>query len=430
MKYYIIDKIKNNRFLKNISWIFFGNLTHSILSFLLNIFIARKFSTNDYGIMNYSTSLIAFFITLGTLGFDSTITKKFAENEDNCGEYLGSTITIRCIYSVFSIFILQIIVRALNCDDRLLHTISLVQSFTILFNAFNSIVYWFRYKYEANFVAIARLVAFGLSALWRIFAIVFSDDIVIYVIGTSIETALFAFLLLIMYKRKYNYKMKFSFPILKDMIKISYPFICSAILSTVYAQTDKIMLKNMLDNTAVALYSVSSLLANAAAIIPTTIIEGFRPDIMKYKYSNEVMYLKRLRQLYAIIFWVSIMYCVFITIFAKQIILIVYGTKYLDAVSSLSLIVWYTAFSYFGAINSLYMVAENKTKWVQIITLSGAVINVLLNYILIPIWGIIGAATASLVTQFVANFILIAIIKPLRSNFKVMIKGIMLKNIN
>ncbi|MNC72890.1 hypothetical protein D3C75_1240070 [compost metagenome] len=90
----------------------------------------------------------------------------------------------------------------------------------------------------------------------------------------------------------------------------------------------------------------------------------------------------------------------------------------------MSLIVWYTSFSYFGAINNMYMVAENKVKWVQVITLVGAILNVLLNFILIPYYGIVGAATASLITQIVANFILLALIPALRENFILIVKGI------
>lgn len=73
------------------------------------------------------------------------------------------------------------------------------------------------------------------------------------------------------------------------------------------------------------------------------------------------------------------------------------------------------------------MVAEDKAKWVQIITLIGALANIVLNYILIPEFGIVGAAGASLITQFVANFVLVYFIRPLREDFFIMIEGIALK---
>ena len=96
---------------------------------------------------------------------------------------------------------------------------------------------------------------------------------------------------------------------------------------------------------------------------------------------------------------------------------------------SLSLIVWYTSFSYFGAINNVFMVAEDRIKWVQVTTLTGAICNVILNFALIPIWGIVGAALASFLTQFLANFVLMVVIPDLRKGFGIMVRGITLRNI-
>ena len=187
------------------------------------------------------------------------------------------------------------------------------------------------------------------------------------------------------------------------------------------------MLKSYLDNTAVGLYSVSLTLAGAISIIPAAIIEGFRPDIMNSKVNDPQRYRQRLQQVYGSVFWVSICYCVFITLFARPIIQILYGSAYLGAVPSLALIVWYTSFSYFGSINNLYMVAEGKSRWVQVTTLSGALTNIVLNALLIPRFEIVGAAAASLLTQIITNFLLLLIIPPLRDAFFLILEGVTLR---
>lgn len=179
-----------------------------------------------------------------------------------------------------------------------------------------------------------------------------------------------------------------------------------------------------MSNEAVAMYSAAMTLAGAISIIPQALIEGFRPDIMKFRQDNMHMYRRRLKQLYACVFWICVMYCVGVTVFAKWIVLLLYGEKYLAAVPALSLIVWYTTFSYFGSINNIYMVAENKSKWVQVTTLVGAITNVILNALLIPGLGVVGAAMASLVTQIIANFALLYFIKPIRENFYLILQAV------
>lgn len=419
-------KIKSG-FINNVSWIFFGNIVHAILQYALNIVCARSFGTNDYGLINYASSLIAFFVAIGTLGFNGIVTKKFAENERRTGEYIGTSIVARMLFSVLSICFLQIIVRFANSDEPELHLIVFCQSLQILFGTTDLVIYWFRFKNKAKIVAIIRLVAFSISALLRVIAIVWYHNIALYVLGVSLEFGFFSALLLWYYFKQYkSYKLRFDRQVLISMLQISYPFIFSAVLSTIYGQTDKIMIKGVLDNSSVAMYSVSLTLAGAIAIIPIALIEGFRPDIMSYKLSNQRLYKKRLQQLYGLVFWICTIYCIFITIFAKHIILFLYGSAYLGAVPSLSLIVWYSSFSYFGAINNLYMVAEDKTSWVQVTTLVGALMNIALNFVLIPVWGIVGAAAASLITQIVVNFIMLYVIKSLRENFRILLQGILL----
>ena len=161
-------------------------------------------------------------------------------------------------------------------------------------------------------------------------------------------------MLIYQYRKNYTKKFDVSFAKLKVILSASYPFIFSAVLATIYAQTDKVMLKNMVDNSSVAYYSVAVTLAGLMSIVTSAIIEGFRPEIIgNHNSGNHKMYEKRLTQAYAVTFWICIAYGLFITIFAKQIILLLYGEKYLPSVPALSLIVWYTSFSYFGTINNI-----------------------------------------------------------------------------
>jgi len=418
----------NSKFTRNLGWIFFGNIAHAILQFLLNIVCARAFGTNDYGLINYSASLIAFFTAIGTLGFHGVITRFFAEDEKKAGELIGTGVFARAVLSIISIILLQIIVSFSGKADPQTRLIVFCQSLQILFASFDLYMYWFRFRSEAKTVAILRLVAFFVAAIWKLVAILMWHSIVFYVIGVSLETGFFTTLQGVWFRKKYShYKLKFSNETFKKILKISYPFIFSALLVTIYGQTDKIMLKSMLSNTAVGLYSVSLTLAGAISIIPNALIEGFRPDIMSFRISDQNKYRQRMQQLYGLVFWVSIAYCLFITAFARPIVLLLYGDQYIEAVPSLSLVVWYTSFSYFGSINNVYMVAEDKTKWVQLSTLVGALLNVVLNFMLIPSMGIIGAALASLITQILANFIMLMIIPALRGAFRLVIEGITLQ---
>ena len=103
-------------------------------------------------------------------------------------------------------------------------------------------------------------------------------------------------------------------------------------------------------------------------------------------------------------------------ILSRQIVAIVYGDNYSQSSEILKILTWYTTFSYYGAAKDVWILAEEKQRYLVCVNGTGAILNVLLNYILIPKMGAQGAALASLLTQFTANIVMGFIIKPLRPN--------------
>ena len=118
------------------------------------------------------------------------------------------------------------------------------------------------------------------------------------------------------------------------------------------------------------------------------------------------------------------MQCVFISLFSGIIIRILYGAAFGEAVNALRIVVWYTTFSYLGAVRSIWILAENKQKYLWGINLSGAVANILLNAVLIPVLGICGAALASLITQIFTNVIIGFILRPIRHTNTLMLRSL------
>ena len=417
-------------FLGNMSWIFAGNIAHAVLSFLVSMIVTRYLTTNDNGIVNYAGSWISFYHALAAMGINSVINKFTTEDLDESNGFLCTAIAFRIFTGFIGAGLVALTVVIINPGENMAIYISAIQGLSIAFSAGDTLVYWFRYKREANVVAIIRLIAFFIPAIIKLYAIVAVKNIYLYIIGLVMEKLLFSILLIHQYRRKYAKRVTVSVSKLNTILRASYPFVFSAVLATVYAQTDKVMLKNMVDNDSVAYYSVAVTLAGLMSILASAIIEGFRPEIISnYNAGNQKLYEKRLTQAYAVTFWICIVYGVFITIFARPIILLLYGEKYIPSIPALSLIVWYTSFSYFGTINSIYMVAEGKEKWVQVTTLIGTLTNVILNLILIPLLGIVGAAAASFATQFVGNFLVPALIPSLRPIVVFSTRGIILKDV-
>ena len=107
----------------------------------------------------------------------------------------------------------------------------------------------------------------------------------------------------------------------------------------------------------------------------------------------------------------------------------IYGEQYLTSVPVLMILIWSRWFSLLGVARNIWMVCENKSRYVKWFIGAGAILNVILNYYLIPIWGAAGAAAATLVTELLSSFLLVGVVKETRPLFRLMIEAFLLRGI-
>ena len=130
------------------------------------------------------------------------------------------------------------------------------------------------------------------------------------------------------------------------------------------------------------------------------------------------------------IVWISIIYSAFVTVFAKPILNLLYGDAFLNATDCLRIAVWFTAFSYLGSAKDLWLVCEKKKRFVMVFCLIGVVSNLIMNVVFIPIWGINGAALATLLTQIIINFASPALFGVTRYYSKCVLGSFTLRDLN
>ena len=153
------------------------------------------------------------------------------------------------------------------------------------------------------------------------------------------------------------------------------------------------------------------------------------PVIMESHKNNYLKYEQQNRLMYAIVFYISVFVSLLFVIFASPVIRLLYGEAYMPSVAPLQVITWYVAFSYLGVARNAWIVSENLQKYITPIYAGAAITNVVINYLLIPVWGATGAAIASLITQVSTIFFFPLFIKPMRKNTKLLAEALFLKGI-
>lgn len=426
----LINRIRKSKEASNASWLIAGKVFQMILSFLISIFTARYLGPSNYGIINYATAYVAFFTSLCTLGINSVIVKDFVNNPEDQGQTIGTTVVLRAISSILSSLMIVLIVSIIDKGEPTTILVSFMCSLSLLFQVFDTINYWFQSRYESKVTAIATLIAYIVTSVYKIVLLIFGMNVVWFALATSIDYVCIAVFLLLAYKKHNGPKFKFSWCKGKELLLQSYHYILSGMMVAIYGQTDKLMIKQMMDSTSVGYYSLASSVNGMWVFVLAAVIDSMVPTIMKYhKEGNIEQFERKNRQLYAIVIYVSVFVAICMIIFGKWAIVLLYGEAYAPAANTLKIVAWYTIFSYLGVARNSWIVCENKQKYLKYMYLSAAIINVVLNYFLIPIWGPSGAAMASLITQICTSMVLPALVREMRPNTKLMIDAFRLKGI-
>ena len=180
---------------------------------------------------------------------------------------------------------------------------------------------------------------------------------------------------------------------------------------------DQVMIKEMMNAEAVGQYAAAVRLSEAWYFIPMVIASSLFPAIINAKKQSKELYYARMQKLYDLMVWMAIAIALPMTFLSDWIVALLYGEQYNEAGSVLMIHIWAGIFVFLGVASGKWFLTENLQIFSTINTTIGAIVNILLNYILIKNIGIEGAAWATLISYFIAAYFGLLFFKKTRINF-------------
>ena len=404
---------------KNAFWIIGGKVIQSVIRLVIGMLTARYLGPANYGIINYAAALVAFVVPLMQLGLRSTIVNELIEKPEKEGETLGTALCMCMCSGILSILGITAFVSVADKGDYTTIIVCVLYSISLLFEALEMIQYWFQSKLMSKYVSVVALCSYVAVSLYKVYLLVTDKSVYWFSVSQSLDFLIISVSLITIYNKIGSQKLTVSLERAKEMFSVSKYYIVSGMMVTVFAHTDSIMIKLMLGPSQAGYYAAAVSCAGMIGFVFGGIIDSVRPTILSAKKNNTADYESRLIQLYSVIIYFSLSVSLFIFVLSKIIVGILYGQAYSSAASALKIVVWYTTFSYMGSVRNIWIIAEKKQQYMWIINLFGATVNIVLNFIMIPIWGICGAAAASVATQIFTNVGVCWLIKPLRYNLNI-----------
>lgn len=393
------------KYFTNTSWLFIEKVLKLIISFFVNIYIIRYLGPKDFGILSYAVSFVGLFAAIATLGLDNILVRELVRFPDEKENLLGSAFSLKLLGAVLSILFISItllIISETKFDVLLIYIISA----STIFQTFNVIDLFFQAKVEIKYSAYAQFYALIFSSLIKILLIIAGASLVYFAVITSVEYLLIGMGLIVTYKKR-GHKLsrwKFNTNTAIGMLKDSWPLILSGLVIAVYMKIDQVLIKKMLSDSEVGYYAAAVRISEAWYFVPLAICTSLFPAIINAKKVNEIIYFNRLQKLYDILTWLSLIIAVPFTLFSGYIIKVLLGPEYFPSAAVLTIYIWAGIPVFLGVASSQYLINENLTKISFYRTLTGMIINVILNLIFIPLWGIIGSAFATLISYTIATF--------------------------
>ena len=193
----------------------------------------------------------------------------------------------------------------------------------------------------------------------------------------------------------------------------------------IFQQFDKIMIKHFLDENAVGQYTASSSLISLIVFVPVVLTEALSPYLIAFKQEKGLPYYRKKAQLFSdYIFWGSFLISAVVMLLSSLIINIIYGNQFTEAIEVMRIFSWQGALIAMGSVAAQIMIIDNTHQIAYLKSIMGGVMNIALNIIWIPKFGIIGAVWASLLAYFISSYVAHLFIKRYRYIFHVQTKSI------
>lgn len=405
-------------YVENTSWLAFERLFRMTLGLVGWLYIARYLGPDNYGLLNYALSLVGLFATVAALGMDQLLLRELVQHPSAQALYLGTAAGLRLAGSTVAILIISVLLLISQSvpDERMLVWII---SVTLLLQSLGGIEAFFAAKVRSRYVVYVQIVQSILSLAVRIVLVELEAPLVWFAVSLTLDSVLLYVGLVWVY-RKFGGELsawRFDLVEAKRLLQASWPIIFTGIFITIYLKIDQVMLKLMVGDHEAGIYAAAVKLSETWYFLPAIISTSLFPAIINARKVGIDLYHARLQDLYDLMTLLSVSLAVVVSFMSTPLISWVFGAAFSDAGPVLALHIWAGVLVFGSFARQRWVLAENlqgKEAWLN---LTGAVLNVLFNLALIPAYGALGAALATVLSYFVGLYLMTYLIRDFRTFF-------------
>lgn len=388
--------------LRNLGWLVFDRVFRLGVSFVVTLWLARYLAPELFGVYNYAIAFTALFSVVATFGLQSVVVQYLVDKPEQQNSTLASAFAIQLVGGVIA-FVISVLVafNLVGSEPSVLVAVLLLSTIN-LFRFSDTVRYYFEFRVQSKRIVVTENLVFILIVLLRIAMILLELPLIYFVALLVLEgvlTTLAFFWLFGIQKLK---ALRFDNSNFLSMLKVAWLLALSMGAVMLYMRVDQIMLASLLNQEAVGIYSAAVRISEIWYVFPTVIVGSVFPRIIRELRHDAARANRQLDVLLTAFSIVSILVGLLVGGYSTEIIVSLFGEDYRESASVLSIHVWSSVFVFSGILGGRWLVAMDMQKVLLVSTLIGVFVNVVMNYLMIPVYGVQGAAWATLVAQFMS----------------------------
>ncbi len=400
IKHWQLSGIK--KYSVNAIWSLSSRLFSTIVGLIVTIYLVRYLGPENFGNLSYAVSYVGLFSILGSLGVTTIVGRELIKHPENTNKLMGSAFVIQLIGGFIAT--LTVLISALIFTEQdVSRVVIFILAGTLILNTLQNIRAEFAAHAEIKYTAQIDILAVIILNILKL-SVVILDKGVLW-IGLILLFEPFLVGALLIYRRTYIYgslrEWQFQKQTAYKLLIDAWPFIFIATFSSIFSRIDQVILKQLMDSAAVGIYSAAIRISEAWLFVPGAIAGALFPAIVNASKVNIYEYKRRLLSLMFFLGALSITVATIFSFFGQFFIQLLYGHDYVASTPILNIyLLSSVSMSLYSVIN-LYLINENKRFTIFLLTFCTAIANIILNLVLIPVYGTIGAAFATLISYLI-----------------------------
>lgn len=413
---------------RNFGWQSFDKLFRMGVGVFVSVLITRYLGPDRFGVFSYALAFAGIFTTVAGLGLDRIVIREVAKDPSRKDVILGTAFGMKLAGGAATFIVILAAIGALNPHDTQIIILTAIFGSALIFAAWDVVDFWFQARIQSRYPVLARNAAFILVSIIKVGLVFASASLLSLTVATAAESVFAAAALALAYRRAGNNlrAWKLDRGLARALLAESWPLIISGFAILIYMRIDQVMLGSLLDDRAVGLYAAAVKFSEIWYFIPMGITSSVFPILVDDFQSRPAVFFRKYQNVFNVMAILSVGLAVVMTFASGRLVVLIYGPKFADSGPVLAIHIWAGVFVFLGFAASMWTMINGYQKFALWASLAGAAVKIGLNVLIIPSYGIVGAAATMVVSQAAASYFAYAVWPKTQRIFVMMTRALFL----